>query len=106
MNVDYELLQRGCLIGARKQVRLKQERIRGGHPARSARPSTRWWAQSDGRRSDPERHRRYRATEKGWREMVRRSRYGSRTAQGRPGIQGQEVRIRGCIPRKAEGTQA
>ena len=67
MNVDYELLQRGCLMA--REIRLKQERIREATPERKA-----WhkmWAQSDaGRKSDLERHRRYRATPHG-REMVR-----------------------------------
>jgi len=67
MNVDYELLQRGCMMA--RENRLKQERIREATPERKA-----WhkrWSQSEaGRRSDLERHRRYRATEKG-REMVR-----------------------------------
>lgn len=67
MNVDYELLQRGCLIA--RENRLKQERIREATPERKAQHKI--WAQSEaGKRSDLERHRRYRATEKG-REMVR-----------------------------------
>ena len=67
MNVDYELLQRGCLMA--RENRLKQERIREATPERKA--QHKMWAQSeDGKRSMRERHRRYRATEKG-REMVR-----------------------------------
>ena len=57
MNVDYELLQRGCLMA--RENRLKQERIRDATPERKA-----WhkrWAQSEaGRKSDHERGRRYR----------------------------------------------
>ena len=67
MNVNNELLQRGCLMA--RENRLKQERIREATPERKA-----WhkmWAQSDaGKRSMRERHRRYRATPHG-REMVR-----------------------------------
>lgn len=67
MNVDYELLQRGCLTA--REIRLKQERIREATPERKAQHKR--WAQSeDGKRSMRERHRRYRATENG-REMVR-----------------------------------
>lgn len=67
MEVDYELLQRGCLTA--RENRLKQERIREATPERKAQHKR--WAQSeDGKRSMRERHRRYRATEKG-REMVR-----------------------------------
>ena len=67
MNVDYELLQRGCLMA--RENRLKQERIREATPERKAQHKK--WAQSeDGKRSMRERHRRYRATENG-REMVR-----------------------------------
>ena len=67
MNVDYELLQRGCLTA--RENRLKQERIREATPERKA--QHRMWAHSEaGRKSDRERHRRYRATENG-REMVR-----------------------------------
>ena len=67
MNVDYELLQRGC--DRAREIRLMQERIREATPERKAQHKR--WAQSeDGRRSDRERHRRYRATENG-REMVR-----------------------------------
>ncbi len=67
MNVDYELLQRGCLMA--RENRLKQERIREATPERKAQHKK--WAQSEaGKRSMRERHRRYRATEKG-REMVR-----------------------------------
>ena len=62
MNVDYELLQRGCLMA--REIRLMQERIRDATPERKA-----WhkmWAQSEaGKRSLRERSRRYRATEKG-----------------------------------------
>ena len=62
MNVDYELLQRGCLTA--REIRLKQERIREATPERKA--QHRRWAQSEaGRISDLERHRRYRATENG-----------------------------------------
>ena len=57
MNVDYELLQRGCLIA--RENRLKQERIREATPERKAQHKR--WAQSEaGRRSDRERSRRYR----------------------------------------------
>ena len=67
MNVDYELLQRGCLMA--REIRIKQERIREATPERKAQHKK--WAQSeDGKRSMRERHRRYRATENG-REMVR-----------------------------------
>ena len=67
MNVDYELLQRGCLMA--RENRLKQERIREATPERKSQHKR--WAQSeDGKRSMRERHRRYRATENG-REMVR-----------------------------------
>lgn len=34
MNVDYELLQRGCLTA--REIRLKQERIREATPERKA----------------------------------------------------------------------
>lgn len=62
MNVDYELLQRGCLTA--RENRLKQERIREATPYRKA--QHRRYAQSEaGRKSDLERHRRYRATENG-----------------------------------------
>lgn len=62
MNVDYELLQRGCLTA--RENRLKQERIREASPERKA--QHRRYAQSEaGRKSDLERHRRYRATENG-----------------------------------------
>ena len=62
MNVDYELLQRGCLMA--RENRLKQERIREATPERKAQHKR--YAQSEaGRRSDRVRHRRYRATEKG-----------------------------------------
>ena len=67
MEVNYELLQRGCLTA--REIRLKQERIREATPERKAQHKR--WAQSEaGRKSDLERHRRYRATENG-REMVR-----------------------------------
>ena len=57
MNVDYELLQRGCLMA--RESRLKQERIREATPERKAQHKR--WAQSEaGRRSDRERSRRYR----------------------------------------------
>ena len=62
MNVDYELLQRGC--DRAREIRLMQERIRDATPERKA-----WhkkWSQSEaGKRSLRERQRRYRATEKG-----------------------------------------
>jgi hypothetical protein len=62
MNVDYELLQRGC--DRAREIRLMQERIRESTPERKAQHKR--YAQSEaGRRSDLERHRRYRATEKG-----------------------------------------
>lgn len=62
MNVDYELLQRGCLMA--REIRLKQERIREATPERKE--QHRRYAQSEaGRKSDLERHRRYRATENG-----------------------------------------
>lgn len=67
MNVDYELLQRGCLTA--REIRLKQERIREATPERKEQHKR--WAKSEaGKRSLRERHRRYRATEKG-REMAR-----------------------------------
>lgn len=67
MNVDYELLQRGCLKA--REIRLKQERIREATPERKAQHKR--WAQSEaGKRSMRERHLRYRDTENG-REMVR-----------------------------------
>ena len=67
MEVNYELLQRGCLTA--REIRLKQERIREATPERKAQHKR--WAQSeDGKRSMRERHRRYMATENG-REMVR-----------------------------------
>ena len=67
MNVDYELLQRGCLMA--RENRLKQERIREATPESKAQHKR--WAQSEaGKRSMRERHRRYRATPHG-REMVR-----------------------------------
>ena len=67
MEVNYELLKRGCLMA--REIRLKQERIRDATPERKAQHKR--WAQSeDGKRSMRERHRRYRATENG-REMVR-----------------------------------
>lgn len=68
MNVDYELLQRGCLTA--REIRLKQERIREATTERKAQHKR--WAQSEaGRASMSERGRRYRATEKG-RENSRR----------------------------------
>ena len=67
MNVNYELLQRGCLTA--REIRLKQERIRDATPERKSQHKR--WAQSEaGKRSMRERHRRYRATENG-REIVR-----------------------------------
>ena len=67
MEVNYELLQRGCLMA--REIRLKQERIREATPERKAQHKR--WAQSEaGRISDRERSRRYRATENG-REIVR-----------------------------------
>ena len=67
MNVDYELLQRGC--DRAREIRLMQERIREATPERKA--QHKMWAQSEaGKRSLRERHLRYRATENG-REMVR-----------------------------------
>lgn len=67
MEVNYELLQRGC--DRAREIRLMQERIREATPERKAQHKI--WVQSEaGKRSDLERHRRYRATEKG-REMVR-----------------------------------
>jgi hypothetical protein len=67
MNVDYELLQRGC--DRAREIRLMKDRIIEASPERKAQHKR--WAQSDaGRISMRERHRRYRATEKG-REMVR-----------------------------------
>ena len=57
MNVDYELLQRGC--DRAREIRLMQERIREATPERKAKHKR--WAQSEaGRRSDRERSRRYR----------------------------------------------
>lgn len=57
MNVDYEMLQRGCLTA--REIRLKQERIREATPERKAQHKR--WAQSEaGRKSDHERGRRYR----------------------------------------------
>ena len=57
MNVDYELLQRGCLMA--RENRLKQERIRDATPERKEQHKR--WAQSeDGKRSMRERSRRYR----------------------------------------------
>jgi len=67
MNVDYELLQRGC--DRAREIRLMQERIREATPERKAQKK-RWSQSEDGKRSMRERHRRYRATENG-REMVR-----------------------------------
>ena len=67
MNVDYELLQRGC--DRAREIKLMQERIREATPERKAQHKR--WAQSeDGKRSMRERHRRYRATENG-REKLR-----------------------------------
>jgi len=67
MNVDYELLQRGC--DRAREIKLMQERIREATPERKAQKKR--WSQSEaGKRSLRERHRRYRATENG-REMVR-----------------------------------
>jgi hypothetical protein len=67
MNVDYELLQRGC--DRAREIRLMQERIREATPERKAQHKR--WAQSEaGRISMREWSRRYRATENG-REMVR-----------------------------------
>ena len=57
MNVDYELLQRGC--DRAREIRLMQERIREATPERKAQHKK--WAQSEaGRKSDHERGRRYR----------------------------------------------
>lgn len=57
MNVDYELLQRGC--DRAREIRLMQERIREATPERKAQHKK--WAQSEaGRISDRERSRRYR----------------------------------------------
>lgn len=67
MNVDYELLQRGC--DRAREIRLMKERIREATPERKAQHKR--WAQSeDGKRSMLERHRRYRATPNG-REVAR-----------------------------------
>ena len=67
MEVNYEPLQRGC--DRAREIRLMQERISEATPERKAQHKR--WAQSEaGRKSDLERHRRYRATENG-REMVR-----------------------------------
>ena len=67
MNVDYELLQRGC--DRAREIGLMQERIMEATPERKSYHKK--WAQSDdGKRSMRERHRRYRATPHG-REMVR-----------------------------------
>ncbi len=67
MNVDYELLQRGC--DRAREIRLMQERIREATPERKAQHKR--YAQSEaGRRSDLERHRRYRDTPHG-REVAR-----------------------------------
>ena len=67
MEVNYELLQRGCLTA--REIRLKQERIREATPERKAQHK-RWTQSEDGKRSMRERHRRYMATENG-REIVR-----------------------------------
>ena len=62
MEINYELLQRGC--DRAREIRLKQERIREATPERKA--QHRRYAQSEaGRISDRERQRRYRATENG-----------------------------------------
>ncbi|MBO5740861.1 MAG: hypothetical protein J6R54_02615 [Bacteroidaceae bacterium] len=62
MEVNYELLQRGCLTA--REIRLKQERIREATPERKAQHKR--WAHSEaGRKSERERSRRYRATENG-----------------------------------------
>ena len=67
MEVNYELLRRGC--DRAREIRLMQERIREATPERKAQHKR--YAQSEaGRRSDRERSHRYRATENG-REMVR-----------------------------------
>jgi hypothetical protein len=67
MNVDYELLQRG--YDRAREIRLMQERIREATPERKAQHKR--YAQSEaGRRSDLERHRRYRDTPHG-REVAR-----------------------------------
>ena len=62
MEVNYELLQRGC--DRAREIRLKQERIREATQERKAQHKR--YAQSEaGRISDRERHRRYMATENG-----------------------------------------
>jgi hypothetical protein len=67
MNLDYELLQRGC--DRAREIGLMKERIREASPERKAQHKR--WAQSEaGRRSDLERHRRYRDTPHG-REVAR-----------------------------------
>lgn len=67
MNVDYELLQRGC--DRAREIRLMQERIREATPESKA--QHKMWAQSEaGKRSMRERHRRYRDTPHG-REVAR-----------------------------------
>lgn len=67
MNVDYEMLQRGC--DRAREIGLMKERIREATPERKA-LHKRWAQSEDGKRSLRERHRRYRATPHG-REMVR-----------------------------------
>lgn len=57
MEVNYELLQRGCLTA--REIRLKQERIREATPERKAQHK-RWMQSEAGRISDRERSRRYR----------------------------------------------
>lgn len=67
MNVNYELLQRGC--DRAREIGLMQERIHEATPERKAQHKR--YAQSEaGKKSDLERHRRYRATPHG-REMAR-----------------------------------
>lgn len=67
MNVEYELLQRGC--DRAREIGLMKERIREATQERKAYHKR--WAQSEaGKRSDLERHRRYRATPHG-REVAR-----------------------------------
>ena len=67
MNVDYELLQRGC--DRAREIRLVKQRIREATPERKAQHK-RGEQSEAGRMSDLERHRRYRSTPHG-REMVR-----------------------------------
>jgi hypothetical protein len=67
MKVDYELLQRVC--DRAREIGLMKERIREASPERKAQHKR--YAQSEaGRRSDLERHRRYRDTPHG-REVAR-----------------------------------